>query len=130
MRIAVVDYGRHTSPQTPGFYVLGKSCQKWIRIEKVSLNHAILGRSPTLKECRAAGVHPPSIGWDFRSLAEHDYVELPLRSGGFLFFPDKIEKDQEDDRLVLRFNSAWRMAPVETVLVMALGDLRRLLGTQ
>ncbi len=130
VRIAAVDYGHHTSPQTPGFYVLGKSSQKWIRIEKVSLKHAILGRSPTFEECRAAGVQPPSVGWDFRSLAEHDYVELPLRSSGSLLFPDKIEKDEGDDRLVLRFNSAWQMAPVETVLVIALGDLRGLLGTQ
>ena len=130
MRIAAVDYGHHTSPQTPGFYVLGKSDHKWIRIEKVTLKDAILGRSPTFEECRAAGVNPPSIGWDFRSLAGHDYAELPLRSSGFLFFPDKIEKNGEEGRLVLRFNSGWRMARVETVLVMALDDLQRLLGTR
>lgn len=130
MRIVAVDYGRHASPQTPGFYVLGKSSHKWIRIEKVTLKDAILGRSPTFEECHAAGVNPPSIGWDFRSLAGHDYAELPLRSSDFLFFPDKIEKNGDEGRLVLRFNSGWRMARAETVLVMALDDLQRLLDTQ
>lgn len=128
MRIVAVDYGPRGSHQSPGFYVFGKPGQNWIRIEKVSLKDAVLGRSPTLEECRAAGKNPPSIEWDFRPLARHAYVGFPLTSSGVLFFPDKVEKDDEKGRMVLRFSSRWRMAHVETVLFMRLDDLRRLLA--
>lgn len=128
MRIVAVDYGPRGSPQTPGFYVFGKHAAKWIRIEKVALKNAVLGCSPTVEECRAAGKNPPSIGWDFRPLAGREYVDFPLTFGGFLFFPDKIEKDEASRRLILRFNSAWQMPLVETVLSVALDDLRPLLA--
>jgi hypothetical protein len=128
MRIIAVDYGPRGSHQAPGFYVFGRRGQKWIRIEKVSLKDAVLGRSPTLEECRAAGKQPPSIGWDFRSLAGQAYVEFPLTQNGVLFFPDKVEKDREQGCLVLRFNSRWQMAHVETVLFIRLDDLKQLLA--
>ena len=129
MRIVAVDYGPRGSHQSPGFYVFGKHSQKWIRIERVALVNAVLGRSPTLEECRAAGEQPPSIGWNFRSLEGQAYVEFPLTQNGVLFFPDKVEKDQEQGRMVLRFGSRWRMAHVETVLFIQLDELRRLLAS-
>lgn len=124
-RVVAVNYGNQASPQTPGFYVLRKKMRNWVRIEKVSLTGAILGRSPTFEECRAAGTSPCSIGWDFSTLAQQDYVDFPLKCGGFLFFPDKIERNEENGLLILRFNSRWKMAPVETVLSLSLADLRR-----
>jgi len=130
MRIVEVDYGRSDSPQIPGLYIFAKRSQKWIRIDKVSLKHAVLGRNPTFEECRAAGTNPPSVGWDFRRLRGRAYVELPLKTTSALFFPDKIEKDEREGRLVLGFGSRWQMPHVETVLVIALGELRRLFDGQ
>jgi hypothetical protein len=127
IRILAVDYGHHTAPQTPGFYVQGRKNHNWIRVEKVSLRDSVLGRSPTFEECRAAGTSPCSIGWDFSSLAKQDFVDFPLKSGGFLFFPDRIERDEEKGQLVLRFNSGWKIAGVETVLRVALNDLESVL---
>jgi hypothetical protein len=130
MRIVAVDYGRSDSPQIPGLYVFGKRHQKWIRIDRVSLRHAVLGRNPTFEECRAAGVNPPSNNWDFRQLRGRDCVELPLMNSGFLFFPDRIEKNEQEGRLILRFGSQWQIPQAETVLVIALGDLRHALAAQ
>jgi len=126
LRIVAVDYGNQAAPQTPGFYVFWKKRQNWVRIDKVSLKGAILGRSPTFEECRVAGTSPCSIGWDFSTLAKQDYVEFPLKSDGFLFFPDKVERNEEKGQLILRFNSGWKMAPVETVLSVSLADLKRI----
>jgi hypothetical protein len=130
IRIVHVGFGSSASPETPGFYVFGKRNQKWIRVDKVSLKDAVLGRNPTFEECRVAGVNPPSVGWDFRRLRGHDYVELPLRTSGSLLSPDRIEKNEHEGSLILRFGSRWRIPHVETVLVIALGDLRRLLDDQ
>jgi hypothetical protein len=131
MRVAAVSYGHWDSPEVPGLYIWGKASRKWIRIDKVSLRGAILGRSPTFAECRAAGVNPPSVGWDYRRLKGRGYVEMPLMTTGSLNHPDRIERDEEAGRLVLRFNSHWRthgrMASAETVMVIALDDLRHLL---
>jgi hypothetical protein len=126
-RIVAGDCGQQASPQTPGLYVQAKKNQNWVRIERVSLKDSILGRSPTFEECRAAGTSPPSIDWDFSPLAKQDYVQLPLAPGGFLFFPDKIERQEGKGLLVFRFSSGWKMAPVETVLSVSLADLRQAL---
>ncbi len=63
-----------------------------------------------------AGTTLPSIGWDFRGLAEHTNVDVPLISAGVLFFPDEVELDEKEREYVLRFNSAWDIKGVETVL--------------
>jgi hypothetical protein len=126
-RIVTVDYGTKESPQTPGFYIFGKKHQKWVSVEKVSLRESILGRSPTIEECRAAGKNEPSITWDFKSLAKQDYVDFPLKGGGFLFFPDKIERNEKKNQIIFRFNSSWEIVGVETVLIVPLGDLRKAL---
>jgi hypothetical protein len=130
IRIAAVGYGDQDSPQILGFYVWGKRSLRWIRIDKVSLRDAILGRSPTFAECRAAGVNGPSVGWDYRRLKGRAYVEMPLKTTGSLNYPDRIEKNEKAGHLLLRFNSHWRthwhMAAAETVLVIAIDDLRHL----
>jgi hypothetical protein len=38
-----------------------KKHQKWIRVEKVSLTDSVLGRSPTLAECREVAKNPPAV---------------------------------------------------------------------
>ena len=128
-KIVAVDNGHagDDATQTPGVYVQSKKHQKWIRVEKVSLTDSVLGRSPTLEECREVGKNLPSVAWDFKSLADQDYVEFPLKTSGSLLYPDKIERSDENDRLILSFNSGWKIAGVETVLIVSLADLRKCL---
>ncbi|MCF7730656.1 MAG: hypothetical protein K9N23_03170 [Akkermansiaceae bacterium] len=128
-KIVAVSYGHagDNPPQTPGFYVQGKKDQKWIRVEKVSLTDSVLGRSPTLAECREVGKNLPSVAWNFKSLAGQEYVDFPLKTSGSLLFPDKIERNDEKGRLILSFNSGWKIAGVETVLIVSLADLRKCL---
>ena len=116
-KIVVVGYGHagDDPPQTPGFYVQGKKDQKWIRVEKVSLTEAVLGRSPTLAECREVGKNLPSVAWNYKSLADQDYIEFPLKTSGSLLFPDKIERSDEKGRLILSFNSGWKIAGIFTL---------------
>ena len=116
VKMVAVGYGDATRQSNPGFFVFRKATADWIRIEKVSTRGATFGRSPTFKEVEDAGTTPPSIGWDFRSFAEQVHVDLPLTSAGFLFFPDKVELDKRKEEYVLRFNSAWGITGVETVL--------------
>ena len=131
-KIVAIDYGHagDEPPQIPGFYVQGKKDQKWIRVEKVSLTDSVLGRSPTWAECREVDKNPPMVGWDFKSLACQDYVEFPLKASRCLFFPDKIERSDEKGRLILSFNSGWKIAGVETVLILSLADLRKCLESK
>jgi hypothetical protein len=49
-------------------------------------------------------------------LAVKDYVDFPLTSAGFLFFPDKVEYEENLKQYVFRFNSGWGIKGVETVL--------------
>lgn len=124
-RMVAVGHGSDGTPQTPGFHVFDKKSQTWIRIESVSLKGAVLGRSPTFEECRALGKNPPAVCWDFRPLAGQDHVDFPLRANRCLFFPDRIERDDSGDRMILSFNSGWKLPFVRTVLVFSLADLRR-----
>ena len=128
-KIVVVGYGHagDDPPRTPGVYVQSKKHQKWIRVEKVSLTDSVLGRSPTLVECREVGKNPPAVGWNFNPLADQDYIEFPLKTSGSLLWPDKIERSDEKGRLILSFNSGWKIAGVETVLIVSLADLRKCL---
>lgn len=111
-----VGYGDATWQSQPGFFVFRKADAEWLRVERVSTEGATFGRSPTFEEARDAEKMPPSIGWDFRSLANEDCVDFPLTFQGFLFFPDKVEFDGMKRQYVLRFNSKWGIEGVETVL--------------
>jgi len=116
VKMVAVGYGDATRQSDPGFFVFRKATADWIRIEKVSTRGATFGRSPTFQEVEDAATTPPSIGWDFRSLTEQVHADLPLTSAGFLFFPDKVELNEQKKEYVLRFNSAWEIKGVETVL--------------
>jgi hypothetical protein len=116
VRMVAVGYGDATWQSDPGFFVFRKATAGWIRIEKISTRGAAFGRSPSFQEAKDAGTIPPSIGWDFRHLAEQAQVDVPLTSAGFLFFPDKVELDPNEMEYVLRFSSAWNIEGVETVL--------------
>ena len=124
VKMVAVGYGDATKQSMPGFFVYRKATADWIRVDRVSTRGATFGRSPTLDETRDAGKAPASIGWNFRSLEEADYVDLPLTSAGFLFFPDKVELDHANKEYVLRFNSGWDIEGVETILRLSVDALR------
>ena len=92
-----------------------KSLLRLLSVDKEQSQH---------QEVKDAGTNPPSIGWDFRSLAEEDYVDFPLTSAGFLFFPDNVEHDEKQKQYVLRFNSGWGIKGVETVLRFPTDELK------
>lgn len=125
VKMVAVGYGDATGQSAPGFYVFRKATADWIRIDKVSTQRSTFGRSPTFQEAKDAGKKPASIGWDFRNLAEKNQVNLPLTSAGFLFFPDKVERDEKQKEYVLRFNSGWEIEGVETVLRLRIDELTR-----
>lgn len=116
VKMVGVGYGDATWQSRPGFFVLRKADAEWLRVERVSTQGGTFGRSPTFEEARNAGKMAPSIGWDFRSLANEDYVDFPLTFQGFLFFPDKVEFDGTKRQYVLRFDCTWGIEGVETVL--------------
>jgi hypothetical protein len=124
--MVAVGYGDATKQSKPGFYVLRKATGEWIRIDKVSTRSAIFGRSPTFEEAKAVGQIIPSIGWDFRSLSKNTHVDFPLKSSGFLFFPDKVERDEERKEYVLRFYSGSKIKGVETVLKLSIHELTKI----
>jgi len=125
VKMVAVGYGDATHQSKPGFYVFRKKTVDWIRIDKVPTRGATFGRSPTMAEVKAAGTTPASIGWDFRKLAQEDIVDFPLKSAGFLFFPDKVERDEKEKEYVLYFNSNWKIKGVETVVRFRIDELKQ-----
>lgn len=123
VKMVAVDYGTAEARSVPGFYVFRKAESDWVRIARVSTENATFGRNPTFEEVKKAGKAPPSIGWDFRPLAKQPYVSFPLKFADFLFFPDKVEKDDETEEYVLHFNSTWEIEGVETVLRFSAEEL-------
>lgn len=123
VKMVAVGYGDATHQSKPGFYVFRKKTADWIRIDKVRTQGATFGRSPTMAEVKAVGKTPASIGWDFRSLAKKSEADLPLTSAGFLFFPDKVERNDRQKEYILRFNSGWEIKGVETILRMRIDEL-------
>jgi hypothetical protein len=121
--IVGVNYGTEDAKSDPGLFVFRKVNSDWVRIDRISTRNALLGRNPTFEEAKEAGKGPPSIGWDFRPLAHQLYVCLPLQFAGFLFFPDRVERDDEAGEYVLRFNSTWEIEGVETVLRFSVEEL-------
>jgi len=71
----------------PAFVALRKADSMWIEITHLSTEHARLGHSPDIRDI------PLSVGWDFASLADSAYAELPLRTSGSIVFPDRITFD-------------------------------------
>jgi hypothetical protein len=123
VKMVAVGYGDATHQSKPGFYVFRKKTTDWIKIDRVSTRGATFGRSPTVEEAKAAGKGPASIGWDFRSLAKQAKVDFPLESAGFLFFPDKVERDEKQKEYVLYFSSGWEIKGVETILRVRIDEL-------
>jgi len=125
VKMVAVGYGDATHQSNPGFYVFRKKTKDWIRIDKVPTRGATFGRSPTMAEVKAEGKTPASIGWDFRSLAEKPEVDFPLKAAGFLFFPDKMERNEKQKVYVLHFNSGWEIKGVETILRLRIDELMK-----
>lgn len=93
------DYGK--AEYTPNFFVYGKKRHKWIEIKKLSTEHAKLGRSPASNQKIVL-----SVSWDYSSLKNVNYVNLPLRTTGSINFPDRITYDADTKIYSFNFNSS------------------------
>ena len=123
VKMVSVSYGSATKHSNPGFFVYRKATENWIRIDKISTQGATFGRSPTLEEANKSGKGFPSINWNFQELENDAYIDFPLQSAGFLFFPDEVELDKMNKEYILRFNSDWEIEGVETVIRLPVDEL-------
>ncbi|MBM4031788.1 MAG: hypothetical protein FJ291_08395 [Planctomycetes bacterium] len=98
----------------PSLHVYSHAKGRWANLVRVTTRNGVFGRAPD-------GART-SIGWNYSRLAERPYAEVPIM-GGAANFPDRIELDGKTGEYVLRFNSSWKEAGVETRLRFLRGEL-------
>ena len=94
----------------------------------LAISATALLSSPTPAQDTDPGRVPPTVvtieqlqlGGEWRG---HHGIHMTFS----LLSPDKIERSDENGRLILSFNSGWKIAGVETVLIVSLADLRKCL---
>ena len=84
------DYGN--AEYAPGIFVYHREDKKWLEIRKISTENAVLGHSPATKDISKC---PIPVTWDFAYLKDNEYAVWPLKTGGLLFIPDTIVKEEE-----------------------------------
>lgn len=127
----------------PGFLIYGKKQKKWIEVEKLTTEHAKLGRYfpfvPTGEKDKETGsmklVRNPkvpllAVSWDFTSLKNVDLAPLPLDAYGSLSFPDKITYDNDAKVYRLRFGSVYNIEEMLTEFRVLKADLRKAFSQQ
>lgn len=120
------NYGSSRDPggaTEPGLFVHSKRHDAWFQLKRASTAGAKFGRTRSEDPAEQAVLDRLSVGWDYRSLAEQPSVELPLKTGGSIALPDRIEFDARADKYVLRFNSQLKIAVAETTLRVSRGEL-------
>ena len=110
-------------PTEPGLFVHCKRHDAWFQLKRVSTAGAKFGRTRSDDPAERAVLERLSVGWDFSSLAQMPQVELPLKTGGSIALPDRIELDERHDAYVLRFNSQLKISVAETTLRVSRGEL-------
>ncbi len=135
----VIDYdgsflflGRHhgstrdaDGPTEPGLFVHSKKHRRWLEIREVSTRGAKFGKTQSTDPAEQERLSKLSVGWDFTSLASHPTVQLPLRTGGSISLPDRVDIDEKSNRYLLRFSSKLKIEPAETVLSLDRAELER-----
>ncbi|MCY2965404.1 MAG: hypothetical protein NT069_17520 [Planctomycetota bacterium] len=135
----VIDYdgsflflGRHhgstrdaDGPTEPGLFVHSKKHRRWIEISEVPTRGAKFGKSQSADPAEQERLSKLSVGWDFTSLAQRPTVSLPLRTGGSIVLPDRVDFDEKSNRYLLRFNSELKIESAETVLSLDRAELER-----
>lgn len=133
------DYG-NKGEYVPGFFVYGKTKNKWLEIKKLSVEHAKLGySSPFPSEIRIDEktgekffvVNPKNpklpAGWDFRRFKNASYIDVPLRTTGSIMFPDKINYVENLKAYQLNFSSSYNIEEMLTQIWIKKADLERAL---
>lgn len=106
----------------PGVYVQERSTGRWFELASVSTEGGTFGRAPSDDDVRLA------VGWDYRHLADHESVELPLRTSGSVNLPQRVL--HEVDCYVFRFNERGVPADAMTELRVRKADLRRAIAAR
>jgi hypothetical protein len=83
---------------TGGLYVYGKQQHKWLKLTKLSTEHAQLGHAPRWD------VAPVQSPWDYTPLKDSLYVELPLHTVSTIVYPQPIDYDESVQAYRLYFN--------------------------
>jgi hypothetical protein len=123
-----VSHGSHpaVAEAPPSMHVCSVEQKRWWRVDSVSTERAILGRSPTWEECERAEVPPPAVWWDYTSYADQPYIPIPLPGFGFYGLPERISFDSKKKTYVLEFNASWNIEGVATRLEFGKADLDKL----
>lgn len=128
-------YGR--GQYTPAFFAYEKKQKKWIEIKKLSTEHAQLGGYPfisTGKKDPATGmdelVRNPNlpvlaISWDYRSLKNFEYADVPLDPILPIGFPDKIENRRDQKAYLLFFGGFYDIQEMQSWFWVLKADLRK-----
>jgi len=101
----------------PSLYVCRNSTKQWARLDQVVTRDAVLGRSPDFDKVTMA------VGWDHAGLKNQTHAAIPLRTGGSIMLPDKIEFDAERKVYRLTHGSTYGEHSHPTILAIRRDDL-------
>ena len=111
------DRGGNTEP---AFFVHSKKIDKWLKIKQISTKKGIFGYSEKLTKEESRRMMFCSVYIGQTHLANQEFSDLPLTSGGF---PDKITFDTIQKEYNLHFFSSWQIEKVKTILKFKKEDL-------
>jgi hypothetical protein len=120
------DFGdsREASGNTePGLFVHSRRHGRWIQVLQISTAGGRFGRSWSDTPEEQKKLRMASVGWDFTRYATLDYIDQPLRTGGSIVFPERVEYRSESGQYELRYLASWGVPSAETVLYINRTDL-------
>jgi hypothetical protein len=112
-----------TRQTEPGIFVHSKKHNRWIRLTKVSTAGGTFGSSNSQNPEDQKKLVKASVGWDFTTLKDAQYAELPLKSNGVLAFPLDVSYDPDSDTFRFGFMTDWDILSVRTYLFFKRKDL-------
>lgn len=120
------DYGDHRDAHgntSPGFFIHSKVKGRWLQILQVSTKDGKFGKSYSNDRGKMKPLIMAPVMWDFTAYADKPWIDLPIKTSGFITFPDRIEFDEKSDRYKLSFHTDWKIESVATVLYINRKDL-------
>lgn len=117
------NFGDETFPTEPALFVHSKKHEAWRRIVQISTAGGKFGKSYSENPDENSRLRGSQVGWDFSPLADQPWADIPLRTGGSITFPDKVEFDAASGRYKLSFMSVLKIDPAVTVLWVRKKDL-------
>lgn len=107
----------YPSPEyAPAFFALDRVHNRWLQLTEFSTENARLGRSL---------LTPP--GWDFQTVANVEYANLPMRTTGEMkdsvISPDRIRFDSKTGLYEMTFNTQRNMPINVTTFWVRKSDL-------